>query len=229
MVERPGPQLPPVAQAVLPHLRARGAGHIIQISTTGAVGAMPTLGLYNAGKWGLEGFSQALAGEVARFGVRVSVAQLGGFDTDWAGAGMHFATPSAVYDDLRPRALPDGRGAVAGRGAARRARRGGGRRPAPARPRTRRPVPAPGRGGRPRPGHRGAAGPVRGLRRGRPPPLAGSGRDALTHRGRPPAGRRRIVRPGPARPVDPARRSRRDAGAAPAPGGRDLAGRLSLA
>ncbi len=101
MVERPGPQLPPVAQAVLPHLRARGAGPIIQISTTGAVGAMPTLGLYNAGKWGLEGFSQALAGEVARFGVRVSVAQLGGFDTDWAGAGMHFATPSAVYDDLR--------------------------------------------------------------------------------------------------------------------------------
>lgn len=90
-----------VAQAVLPHLRAQGAGHIVQISTTGAVGAMPTLGLYNAGKWGLEGFSQALAGEVARFGVRVTVAQLGGFDTDWAGSGMHFATPSAVYDDLR--------------------------------------------------------------------------------------------------------------------------------
>ncbi|MEK6466746.1 SDR family NAD(P)-dependent oxidoreductase [Pseudonocardia alni] len=90
-----------VAQAVLPHLRARGAGHIVQISTTGAVGAMPTLGLYNAGKWGLEGFSQALAGEVARFGVRVTVAQLGGFDTDWAGPGMHFATPSPAYDDLR--------------------------------------------------------------------------------------------------------------------------------
>ncbi len=101
MVERPGPQLPPVAQAVLPHLRARGAGHIIQISTTSAVRAIPALGPYNAGKWGLEGFSQALAGEVARFGVRVSVAQLGGFGTDWAGAGMHFATPSAVYDDLR--------------------------------------------------------------------------------------------------------------------------------
>ncbi|WP_226350528.1 SDR family NAD(P)-dependent oxidoreductase [Pseudonocardia sp. ICBG601] len=90
-----------VAQAVLPHLRARGAGHIVQISTTGAVGAMPTLGLYNAGKWGLEGFSQALAGEVSRFGIRVTVAQLGGFDTDWAGPGMHFATPSAGYDDLR--------------------------------------------------------------------------------------------------------------------------------
>lgn len=90
-----------VAQAVLPHLRARGAGHIVQISTTGAVGAMPTLGLYNAGKWGLEGFSQALAGEVSRVGIRVTVAQLGGVDTDWAGAGMHFATPSADYDDLR--------------------------------------------------------------------------------------------------------------------------------
>lgn len=90
-----------VTQAVLPHLRARGAGHIVQISTTGAVGAMPTLGLYNAGKWGLEGFSQALADEVSRFGIRVTVAQLGGFDTDWAGPGMHFASPSAVYDDLR--------------------------------------------------------------------------------------------------------------------------------
>ncbi|MEJ8280897.1 SDR family NAD(P)-dependent oxidoreductase [Pseudonocardia spirodelae] len=90
-----------VAQAVLPHLRARGAGHIVQVSTTGAVGAMPALGLYNASKWGLEGFSQALAGEVAPFGIRVTVAQLGGFDTGWAGAGMHYASPAGVYDDLR--------------------------------------------------------------------------------------------------------------------------------
>lgn len=90
-----------VTQAALPGLRAQGSGHIVQISTTGAVGAMPTLGLYNAAKWGLEGFTQALAGEVARFGIRVTIAQLGGFDTEWASSSMQFAEPLTAYDDLR--------------------------------------------------------------------------------------------------------------------------------
>src|ERR1700712_3108183 len=53
-----------VTQAVLPHLRERRTGHVVQISTVGGVGAMPTFGLYNAAKWALEGFSEALAGEV---------------------------------------------------------------------------------------------------------------------------------------------------------------------
>jgi NAD(P)-dependent dehydrogenase (short-subunit alcohol dehydrogenase family) len=90
-----------VTQAALPHLRARGSGHIVQISTTGAVGTMPTFGLYNAAKWALEGFSEALAAEVAAFGIRVTIAELGGFATDWAGASMRFATPVAAYDLLR--------------------------------------------------------------------------------------------------------------------------------
>src|SRR5690242_20333182 len=52
-----------VTQAVLPIMRAQKSGHIIQISSIGGVWAVPTVGLYHASKWGLEGFSQALAGE----------------------------------------------------------------------------------------------------------------------------------------------------------------------
>ena len=90
-----------VTQAALPHLRGQGSGHIVQISTVGAVGTMPTMGLYNASKWALEAFSEALAGEVAEFGVRVTIAELGGFGTDWAGSSMHFATPTPTYRRLR--------------------------------------------------------------------------------------------------------------------------------
>ncbi|RKQ84953.1 NADP-dependent 3-hydroxy acid dehydrogenase YdfG [Solirubrobacter pauli] len=90
-----------VTQAVLPFLRAQGSGHIVQISTTGAVGTVPLLGLYNASKWGLEGFSEALAAEVAGFGIRVTIAELGGFGTDWGGSSMAFATPHPAYDGLR--------------------------------------------------------------------------------------------------------------------------------
>jgi NAD(P)-dependent dehydrogenase (short-subunit alcohol dehydrogenase family) len=90
-----------VTQAALPFLRHQGGGHIVQVSTTGAVGTVPLLGLYNASKWGLEGFSEALAAEVAPFGIRVTIAELGGFNTDWAGASMAFAAPRPEYDDLR--------------------------------------------------------------------------------------------------------------------------------
>lgn len=90
-----------VCQAVLPRLRAQGSGHIVQISTTGAVGTVPLLGLYNASKWGLEGFSEAMAAEVAPFGIRVTIAELGGFGTDWGGSSMAFAAPNADYDELR--------------------------------------------------------------------------------------------------------------------------------
>ena len=53
-----------VTQAVLPQMREQGSGHIIQVSSIGGVNAFPTVGLYHASKWGLEGFSQSLAAEV---------------------------------------------------------------------------------------------------------------------------------------------------------------------
>jgi NAD(P)-dependent dehydrogenase (short-subunit alcohol dehydrogenase family) len=90
-----------VCQAVLPHLREQGSGHIVQISSTGGVGAMPLFGLYNAGKWALEGLSEALAAELAGSGVRVTIAEPGSFATDWAGSSMQFARPVAAYDGIR--------------------------------------------------------------------------------------------------------------------------------
>lgn len=90
-----------VSRAAIPHLRRQGGGDIVQISTVGAIGSMATLGLYNAGKWALEGFSEAMAAEVAPFGIRVTIAELGGFATDWAGSSMQFAQPLTEYDGLR--------------------------------------------------------------------------------------------------------------------------------
>ena len=54
-----------VTQAALPFLRAQGSGHIIQVSSIGGISAFPNIGAYHASKWALEGFSQALAQEVA--------------------------------------------------------------------------------------------------------------------------------------------------------------------
>ncbi|MEU6831768.1 SDR family NAD(P)-dependent oxidoreductase [Nocardia beijingensis] len=90
-----------VSRAALPHLRAQGSGHIVQISTVGAVGSLPLFGLYNASKWALEGFSASLADELRPFGIRVTLAQMGGFDTDWAKSSMRFATGIPAYAELR--------------------------------------------------------------------------------------------------------------------------------
>lgn len=90
-----------LCQAALPVMRSQGSGHIVQISTVGAVGTMPTLGLYNAAKWGLEGFSEALAAEVRGFGIRMTIVEPGEIATDWAGGSMQFSSPNPAYDQLR--------------------------------------------------------------------------------------------------------------------------------
>lgn len=90
-----------VTQAALPRLRAQRSGHIVQISTVGAVGTFPTLSMYNASKWALEGYSEALAQEVARFDIKVTIVEPGGVATDWASRSMRHATPLAAYDELR--------------------------------------------------------------------------------------------------------------------------------
>lgn len=92
-----------LTQAAIPGMRTRGSGHIVQISTVGAVGTMPAFGLYNAAKWGLEGFSEALAGEVQDFGIRVTIVEPDGLDTEWATSSMRFSTPLPEYDALRTR------------------------------------------------------------------------------------------------------------------------------
>jgi NAD(P)-dependent dehydrogenase (short-subunit alcohol dehydrogenase family) len=90
-----------VTQAVLPQMRAQGSGHIIQVSSIGGVNAFPTIGLYHASKWALEGFSQALAAEVAAFGVKVTIVEPAGYATDWSGPSAKRATPIAAYDEVR--------------------------------------------------------------------------------------------------------------------------------
>jgi NAD(P)-dependent dehydrogenase (short-subunit alcohol dehydrogenase family) len=92
-----------VTQAALPILRAQGSGHIIQVSSIGGVSAFPNLSAYHASKWALEGFSQALAAEVAEFGIHVTLVEPGGFATDWAGPSSRHAEPIAAYDAARER------------------------------------------------------------------------------------------------------------------------------
>ena len=62
-----------VTQAALPIMRAQRSGHIIQVSSIGGVNAFPTVGLYHASKWGLEGFSQSLAAEGSPFNINVTM------------------------------------------------------------------------------------------------------------------------------------------------------------
>jgi len=92
-----------LAQAALPVLRGQWSGHLVQVSSVGGAGAVPGFGLYNASKWGLEGMSEAIAQEVAEFGVRVSIVEPGGMDTEWATGSMRFAAPDPGYDGLRER------------------------------------------------------------------------------------------------------------------------------
>lgn len=74
-----------VTQAVLPLMRARRSGHIINISSIGGIVAFPALGFYNATKFAVSAFSEALAKETAPLGIRVTNVAPSGFRTDWAG------------------------------------------------------------------------------------------------------------------------------------------------
>jgi NAD(P)-dependent dehydrogenase (short-subunit alcohol dehydrogenase family) len=95
-----------VIQAALPHLREQGAGHIVQLSSAAGVIAMPLGAAYHASKWALEGLNEALAKEVAGFGVKVTVIEPGGFATrsgenpDPLNNG-HLAQLNPAYDGLR--------------------------------------------------------------------------------------------------------------------------------
>jgi NAD(P)-dependent dehydrogenase (short-subunit alcohol dehydrogenase family) len=93
-----------VTQAVLAPMREAGSGHIVQVSSMGGVIAFPALGLYHASKWALEGMTEALAQEVAPFGVKVTIIEPGGFRTDWGGSSMQYATQLPAYDFLPGRA-----------------------------------------------------------------------------------------------------------------------------
>jgi NAD(P)-dependent dehydrogenase (short-subunit alcohol dehydrogenase family) len=87
-----------ITRAVLPHMRQQRSGHILQISSVGGRVGNPGLTIYQAAKFGLGGFSEGLAREVAPLGIRVTCVEPGGFRTDWGGASMSFAPVIEGYE-----------------------------------------------------------------------------------------------------------------------------------
>jgi len=87
-----------VTRAVLPYMRRQRSGRILQISSVGGRVGNAGLTMYQAAKFGLGGFSEALAKEVADLGIFVTSIEPGGFRTDWAGASMTYAPYIAGYE-----------------------------------------------------------------------------------------------------------------------------------
>lgn len=90
-----------LTQAAIPVMRKQGHGHIIQISSVLGVATVPTLGIYNASKFAVEGLSETLAAEVKPFGINVTLIEPNGFSTDWGGPSALRSEKNPVYDDLR--------------------------------------------------------------------------------------------------------------------------------
>ena len=90
-----------VTQAALPIFRAQGSGHIIQLSSVLGVWSLPTLGIYNATKFAVEGFSEALASEVEEFGIKVTMIEPNGYNTDFGGTSAVYGESITAYDALK--------------------------------------------------------------------------------------------------------------------------------
>jgi len=86
-----------VTNAVLPIMRAHRSGHIVNISSIGGMVAFPGVGFYNATKFAVTGYSEALAKETAPLGIKVTVVAPSGFRTDWAGRSAN--NTKTVIDD----------------------------------------------------------------------------------------------------------------------------------
>jgi Short-chain dehydrogenases of various substrate specificities len=88
-----------VAKAFLPHFRSRGAGHIVQISSKAGHYATPGMGVYSASKWAVEGAFEALAKEIAPFGIKTTIVDPGGIRTGFTTRNARFCESMAVYQD----------------------------------------------------------------------------------------------------------------------------------
>jgi NAD(P)-dependent dehydrogenase (short-subunit alcohol dehydrogenase family) len=89
-----------LTRTVLPHMRSQGSGAIVQLSSMGGRVSFPAVGAYSATKFALEGLSEALAMEVAPFGISVLIVEPGAFRTKLAGSGQTVSAGLAGYDDI---------------------------------------------------------------------------------------------------------------------------------
>jgi NAD(P)-dependent dehydrogenase (short-subunit alcohol dehydrogenase family) len=106
-----------VIRASLPHLRDQGGGRVLQVSSEGGQIAYPSFSLYHATKWGIEGFVEAVAQEVAPFGIDFILVEPGPTGTSFV-AGMDDAVPMQAYEDTPAgavrRGIADGSFAIKG-------------------------------------------------------------------------------------------------------------------
>ena len=86
-------------RAALPYLRAQGGGRVIQISSYGGQVAFPGISMYHATKWGIEGFVESVAQEVASFGIGMTLVEPGGARTEFRYGSAQVAEPMPIYDE----------------------------------------------------------------------------------------------------------------------------------
>ncbi len=97
-----------VIKAVLPYMRQRRRGHIVNITSMAGYAGLPGIAYYSGSKFALEGISDALAKEVKDLGIKVTAIAPGSFRTEWAGrsmvrSGRSIADYDAVFDPVRKR------------------------------------------------------------------------------------------------------------------------------
>ncbi|MDD4994018.1 MAG: oxidoreductase [Paludibacter sp.] len=88
-----------LTNAILPVLRKQHSGHVINVASIGGLMAFPGVGFYNATKFAVDGFSEALSKEVRHLGIKVTIVAPGPFRTDWAGRSAKNA--SVIIDDYK--------------------------------------------------------------------------------------------------------------------------------